>query len=299
MTLIIAKIIEGKIQIESDTKISGENVVRNNPIKGRLKSLILSHNLTVCYAGDIELGEDAYNFFIQKAKTKIEWQDYLNYLQELSGTKEVDFILAGYSPNPFIIKIKDRQIEQSESAWIGDYSAFTEFQSYFLSDSKNNKQSEWFSNCFGKVVDSQLNQSVGEFHVTVKTNSADFKFHNKTVPVFQYQLKSSLTLGRAKTVSFKEKGIPEPIPSGNAEDGTYTISYFTNFTQEWAALGVYFEIGAFGILFCPGDLLRSKKYAEENAQDFVNKVYNDTKIELKGLQALKDTIGFKYIGPEI
>ena len=93
MSLIIAKIIDGKIQIESDTKISGENVVRNKPVKGRLKTLILDHGLTLSYAGDIALAEDAYDWFIEKAKSTMRWEEYLNYLNDLSKTNQVDLIL--------------------------------------------------------------------------------------------------------------------------------------------------------------------------------------------------------------
>ncbi|MBL4668272.1 MAG: hypothetical protein JKY30_03305 [Flavobacteriales bacterium] len=298
MSLVIAKIIDGKIQIESDTKISGEHVVRNNPINGRLKALILAHNLVVCYAGDIALAEDAYNFFVEKAKTKIDWQEYINYLIEISKTEQVDFILTGYSTNPFILKIKNGTIEESKTAWIGDYKAFKEFQEHFVSNGKDENLSERFTNSFNLVVKNQLNPTVGEFHISVKANLDDFKLPDKTVPVFQYKIKSSLTLGRSKTVNIKKKGVAEPIPSGNAEDGTYSISYFTNFTQERSGIGMYFEFGGFGIFLCPGNLLTNKKYVTEDAQEFVNLVFKETGIELRGMQSLKDTIGFKYIGPE-
>lgn len=298
MSLIIAKIIDSKIQIESDTKISGENLVRNNPIDGRLKALILAHNLVVCYAGDIALGEDAYDFFIEKAKTRIDWQEYLSYLNELSKTNKVDFILAGYSGEPFILKIKNGAIEQADSAWIGDYSAFKQFQECYLAQYNSDNLSERFTNCFSSVVESQLIPTVGEFHVTVIANLDDFKLSEKEIPVFQYKMKSSIRIGRAKTIVIKEKGVPEPLPSGNANEGDYSISYFTNFTQEWAGIGIYFEYGKFGIFFCPGKLLKSIKYASKDAQEFVNTVFNETGIELRGMQALENTLGFKYIGPE-
>jgi hypothetical protein len=298
MSLVIAKIIDGKIQIESDTKISGEHVVRNNPIKGRLKALILAHNLVVCYAGDIALAEDAYNFFIEKAKTKIDWQEYLNFLNEISKTKQVDFILTGYTNTPFILKIKNGTIEESKTAWIGDYEAFREFQEHYISKGKDENLSDKFTNSFSSVVQNQLNPTVGEFHVTVKTNLDDFEFSNQLVPVFQYKLKSSITIGRSKTIEIKEKGVPAPFPSGNMNEGDYSISYFTNSTQQWAGLGIYFEYGKFGVFFCPGKLLKSKKYNSQNSQEFINTVLKETGIELRGMQILENTMGFKYIGPE-
>lgn len=298
MSLIVAKILNGKIQIESDTKISGEHVVRNNPVNGRLKALILAHNLTVCYAGDVALAEDAYNFFIEKSKNKIAWSDYILYLTSLSKTNQVDFILCGYSPQPFILKIVNGKIEQADSSWIGDKVAFSEFQNYFLDSTNDDTTSSHFTNSFHKVVMNQLNETVGEFHITVKTNTESFKDQGKNVFVFQYNTKSEHVVGRSKTLRFEKKGEAIPLPLGNASEGDYVISYFTNYTQQWASLGIYFEFGGFGILYPSGKLLNGIKYESKDAQEFVNAVFKDCGIELTGIQTMKDTMGFKLIGPE-
>lgn len=298
MSLIIAKIIDGKIQIESDTKISGENVVRNNPVKGRLKTLILDHGLTVSYAGDVALAEDAYNWFIEKAKSTVRWEEYLNYLNDHSKTKQVEFILAGYSKDPFILKIKNGQIDQSSTAWIGDLNAFREFQEYFFTNNRKESPSDKFTNSFRKVVQNQLNPTVGEFHITTSSNLDDFIEDGKETPVFQYKLKSEIAIGRSKKIEIKEKGEAVPLPSGNSIEGDFAISYFTNFTQTRSSLGIFFEYGKFGIFYCAGKLLNGIKYDAQNAQEFINLVFKETGCELRGMLALENTFGFKFIAPE-
>lgn len=298
MSLVVAKIIEGKIQIESDTKVSGENVVRNNPIKGRLKTLILDHNLTLSYAGDIALAEDGYNWFVERAKSKVLWEEYLIYLNELSKTDQVDFILAGYSTEPFILKIKNGQIEQSSSAWIGDVKAFSEFQGYFLEKDENKSTEEKFTASFRSVVQNQLNPTVGEFHITTSANLDDFVDGERKIPVFQYKLKSEIVIGRSKNIEIKEKGVGVPLPSGNSVEGDFAISHFTNFTQSKSSLGIFFEYGKFGIFYCTGKLLNGIKYDAPNAQEFINLVFRETGCELRGMMALEDTFGFKFISPE-
>lgn len=298
MSLVIAKIIEGKIQIESDTKISGDHVVRNKPIDGRLKSLVLAHNLAVSFAGDTELAKDAYEYFVKNANSKIEWKEYLEYLNDLSKTNQVDFILAGYSPDPFLLKVKDGNIEDLNSAWIGDQAAFSEFQRYYLSQDGSKKLSEKFTDSFHLVVKNQLNPRVGEFHVTLKTNLNDFQYEGHPVPVFQYNLYSELIIGRPKNLNFEQKGKPIHLPPGNSLEGDYSISFFTNPTQEWASLGIYFEYGKFGLFFCFGKLLESTKFNTASAQDFVNDVFNETGIELQGMLVMVDSLGFKFICPQ-
>lgn len=297
MSLIIAKIIDGSIQFESDTKISGENVIRNNATNGRLKVLILSYNLVLSYAGDIALAEDAYNYFVEKAKIEIKWNDYILFLSELSKTNQVDFILAGYNENPFIFKIKNGVIESTENAWIGDYYAFCEFQKYFNEQNDNNISNK-FTNSFNKVITNQLNESVGEFHITVKANLNDFRLNGKLIPVFQYKIKSNIQIGRPKNISFNKDTRISPIPSGNSFEGDYSISHFTNPTQEYSVIAIYFEYAKFGLFYKFGNLLSGIIYRSSNSQDFVNEIFKETGFELEGFQVLNNNLGFKFIKVE-
>lgn len=298
MSLVIAKIIHGKIQIESDTKISGENVIRNNPIHGRLKSLILCRNLVVGFAGDVALGEMAYKFFYERLTLGIELEDYILFLKELSESNQIDFILAGYSITPYIKKISKGEVEDSISAWIGDIDAFEEFQECFLTENLSESLSDRFTKAFGKVVRNQLNASVGEFHITTVTNLNDFVYEGINIPVFQYKIGSEVVMSRPKQIEISEKGIAVPLPSGNPMDGDYSISFFTNLTQDQACVGLYFSYGKFGLFYGHGNLFQSIKYNAIDAQDFINRIFDDYGYELYGFNLVGATLKIQYIGPK-
>jgi len=171
MTLIISKIIDNKIYIESDSKITGDRIVRNNPIDSKhckLKALILDPKLCLCYAGDIYFAEQAYKFFIKESKNKLDWNLYRNYLLQLNIESEnsTHFIMAGYNNSnlPLLFEIKDRKISQVQQSWIGDKESFSYFQKYFLAELNENVKPKFaISNAFRKTLKNEFSDVVGGF----------------------------------------------------------------------------------------------------------------------------------------
>ena len=51
MSLIVARIVEDNIYIESDSKITDDRLVRSDPLCGLLKTLILNPVICISFAG--------------------------------------------------------------------------------------------------------------------------------------------------------------------------------------------------------------------------------------------------------
>jgi len=305
MTLIISRIIENKIYIESDSKITGEFVRRNNPLDSKLKALILAPKLCLCYAGNISYAEEAYIYFVEKSKNTFDWNHYLEYLLELNKQSNdgTDFILAGYNNNtPLLFEIKSNKINQVQQSWIGDINSFSSFQEYYQSEIiKNTEPKVALGNAFRKVLNNEISETVGGFHISVKSNDKDYtdSVTGNLSTVFEYTRKGEAYLGRPTIVKIIEKNKFESIPSGDSSSGSYALAHFTPLPLEENCIGVHFGHGNFGVFYPPKNLINRKVYTEVSAKEFLNKIFKDYNIKLSGFEITPGTMGFKLIEGDI
>jgi hypothetical protein len=301
MTLIVAKILDDKIYIESDSKITGEAVVRNNPIDSQLKALLLDSRLCLCYAGNISYAIEAYSYFIDNGITKKNWNNYISYLLKLNiqSDNQTDFILAGYDNNlPILLEIKDGAVNSVQNSWIGSLKSFSKFQEFYQDEiNEKTEPKNAIANAFHKVLENEISNSVGGFRFSVITDNKNYKdtVTGEVVKILKYELKSESYLGRDEKIEFTEKGESKPIPSGDATTGSYTISHFTPVADQENCIGVHFGYGDFGLFYPPKDLLNGIVYSKVTASEFINKVLKDYNITLSGMEIIPKRMGMKYI----
>ena len=136
MSLVVVKKDGHQVCIVSDTQLTYPDQEsrrhKNSPGDGGLKTIVLSENLAVSFAGDIKFVELA----LQSIGEIRELQTVLAILNDfhLKSSQHTEFILTkGYpESSPIIYKISRGACSEEESAWLGDYEAFNLFQSYFL-----------------------------------------------------------------------------------------------------------------------------------------------------------------------
>jgi len=301
MTLIVSRIIENKIYIESDSKITGEFVVRNNPLDSKLKALILAPKLCLCYAGNISYAEQAYQYFVEKSQNKLDWNHYLEYLLKLNKESNdgTDFILAGYNGfKPLLFEIRNKKITQVQQSWIGDKKSFYSFQEYYQSEIEGNTEPKVaLGNAFRKVLNNEISESVGGFHFSIKSNDKDYTDSStgNISTVFEYIKKGESYLGRPTEIKIIEKNKYESIPSGDSSSGSYSLTHCTPLPLQESCIGVHFGHGNFGIFYPPKDLINRKVYPEVSATEFLNQIYKEYDIKLSGFEITQSSIGFKLI----
>lgn len=299
VSLVVARIIEGKIQIESDSKIYDRDSARNDLSNCKLKSFILDPTLSLSYAGKEYFGELAYQNFDKHSDNGKDRNQYVNYLLALhkESNNSTDFIVAGYNVNdPILLKISDGKVMNEEVSWVGDRFAFSKFQEFyhsFLSKGKTIRQS--LNEGFREVLKQEITETVGNFQITIRTNDKNFTDMDTGFPrlVLEYGSSSEIILGRNQTISFEKKGQPAPMTSGDATSGTYMIGHFTPKDPRELCHAIHFGYGRFGVFFLPNQLTEKKVYKDVSAREFLNQVCCDFDVVLTGLANLdSNTMGF-------
>ena len=248
MTLVIGRIIQGGVIVESDSKITDPKIVsnRNYIFSGLLKTIILNPQISVSYAGDIETAQKAIERLYQSSSFEIN--QIKSELLEINIESEfgTDFLIASLENQPLLYKIANGKIDISNTAqWIGDIEGFNMFQKEFLSKLKSYKPTHIFSvhsNAFEKVITSEKIESIGGFHITV----------HRTKNGLEYLMKMSITSGQPITVKGNRTHI---VPFGNAQTGSYSYSYLISNNPFFPAVGIHFPMGAFGTLLSNFDTL--------------------------------------------
>ncbi|MEO9533872.1 MAG: hypothetical protein ABJG68_02660 [Crocinitomicaceae bacterium] len=301
MTLVVAKILDQKIYIESDTKITGHSIVRNDDLKGNIKALILEPRLCLCYAGNVHFAEVAYIHFMEKSKTTIAWNDFIQHLFKLhqESNQETDFILACLeSSGPLLIEIKDGKATQTQSSWIGDKDSFNEFQKHFLADRLNEVEDHiQMHKAFEIAFRSDRSDAVGGFQISVYTDtkSAIVTETKEPYPILRYKDGTSLISGRPKTLSFEGKNQPSAIPIEGASEGAYFESLFVTTGDSPACLAIHLGYAKCSLFFPPADLLNGELYTDMTGEEFVKEIYVQKKLKLAGFQPMPGTMGMKFI----
>ena len=292
MTLIVAKIKEDKIKIVSDSKITDEAAVRNNPLFGNLKTIILSKDTCIGYAGKVYFAEKILNeFYGGKIKNFKELFNRCGQLHHESNF-ETDFILATLFDNkPVIYKISEGKMFLDHiNLWIGDIDGFNKYQSEY--HNKKNANKEDFAKmgiAFSEVIKDEKIPSVSDFRIGIDT-----VFHEELKSlIFIYEFKAEFSF--ANQIIKTPSGKQTPIKVGGAEIGGYGICYLRSVNVYEPGIAIHFPQGGFGMLFCP-KLNHNKAIIikEDDGEDFAKKVWSLYKIALEGI-VLKDGFAFKYI----
>jgi hypothetical protein len=162
MTLVMARQWDDRIIMLSDTLISDRNAPHRDIIPGQLKAIMLSHNLSVAYAG----WANRALHVIREVRTAVcqgsdlHLQDVLEHLCQATNRSngDVDFLVASHYEEPVLFKIWNGQISRGAgSYWIGDPSAASAVQRAMDSQS--------IREIVQKAIDSQPIRELGKWYL--------------------------------------------------------------------------------------------------------------------------------------
>ena len=133
MTLVVARIDEENIYIQSDSRITDDSSVRSDPLCGLLKTLILHPFVSVSFAGNVHFAEKAIQRFFDKGIEDVEV--LLSMLREISieSDNTTDFIVAAINEGqPKLFKVTNGAVVRGFiNTWIGDSDGFNQYQTEF------------------------------------------------------------------------------------------------------------------------------------------------------------------------
>ena len=283
MTLIICRQIKEKIYIVSDSKVTDKNAVRNNPLTGNLKSLILNPYLSLSFAGNIHYAEKILELFYSNRIANLQ-QLVLQCLKaNIESNNETDFIIASLeNGNRIIIKISDKTAQQNQqNAWIGNQLAFNKFQEYYHTSNSDKKESSKINKAFKSVIENEGIEDVADFCLSIETvYQENIKKH-----CFIYEMSAEVSF-RPGTITFSKDKQSQIIPFGGPEKGAFLALYMRSFNLLKPAIAIHFPEGKFGVLFCPAiNLNKAEIIKEADGEKFMDIIFEKYGINLEGLVA--------------
>lgn len=283
MTLVIARITDKGIRIDSDSKLTDPAVIRPNPLSGVLKTIVLDRTICVSYAGAVIYAQEAIEHLYSLNRRMSANEVVVELVKiNLKSNAETDFLVVSLQGTPTIYKISNRKVETSKtSSWIGEYSAFNLFQQEFIKGAENKDQLKLQGDIFENILTSRKVESVGGFLITV----------HSTLYGLQYMIKVDIRMG---TQQIKLNGPGEfKIPLGTAENGSYGTNYLASKNIDKPAVAIHFPHGNFGGLIYPKHSRSIQVIKDVDGHAFIEKVKELYGIDLGGLIVEND--GFRMM----
>jgi len=287
MTLIVARIEEDNIYIESDSKITDDRLVRSDPLCGLLKTLILHPFVCISFAGKVYFAEIALKKYFDQSINDVNV--LLEMLRDVNIESEntTDFIVATINGRiPRLFKVSDGLVTSDiENAWIGDHEGFELYQKEFHTLDGDIPLKEKIHKAFRVVVDSPDIKTIGDFHMSTSLNYEINPGH----PVFLHELKIEMEITEPQRIHFEKKGDFKPISLGTTAGGSHGISYLSTVSPDFHGVAIHFTHGNFGVLFCPQIDLKGIIVNDVNGREFVDKIKDEFNIPLQGMIKMNDT----------
>lgn len=272
MTLVVCKNINGNIRFESDTRIWNELAQKKEqPLAGKLKTIILRRDLCIAYAGNAELAQRA----IMEIGSWAGTAPLSTVIETLcdSSKSGVDYIVGSLiSPAPRITRVNSGGAEDVEStAWIGDHMAFERFQEYWITHRSDaitpKQQSRLMEHAFDSVIGADL-PTVGDFKIRADSKRGYFRYLGYWSIAFPRQLVLP----------------PETVfELGDAARGGYSLSCLHSEIPDRPAVALYFQPGKFGVLLLPTEPFDFVPLHDLDDLQFVDVIASKYGIRLGGL----------------
>ncbi len=288
MSLIIAKIINGKIYIESDSKVTDKDTVRTDPLCGLLKTIIIHPFISISFAGVIYFAEKALKNIFEVNEFDLNSLTELLYNTHIESDNKTDFIIASIINNePILIKISNKIIEQGvKSAWIGEPDGFNYFQSKYIPLlSQGIDEISSFRDSFKNVIDHSRINTIGNFQISLHT---DDKICLEQY-VFLYSINIEINVSEPQTIHFENAEERRPIPLGTVAGGSYGISYLVTISPNYHGVAIHFTHGNFGTIFCPQLSFTGIIVPNVNGIEFAKQIKDKYGIPLTGFVKLDET----------
>lgn len=303
MTLVVARKTDEILQIESDSKINDRNTVRNGPFLGVLKTLIITPNLSISYAGRIRPAEIALEE-VFKLSTWNSRQLYQHLLQaNIESDNETDFLVCfTHGLKSSITKIADGMIsEDQQYAWIGDHEAyqfFNEKRLRLIADGSDHIDAQ--TQAFRAVIETPELHTVDGYHVSVGTQcvTENDKGVLKDVRILQYLLRTELKLNRDVP---QENSNSEymTVKFGAAAEGTHALSSLVSNSPNQPAIAMHYPHGNMGIAYFPKKGVHGLTIEGVTPTQFVQYLNTEFKIPLRGILICDSTASFTTLNQTI
>ncbi len=280
MTLIVARILDDNVSIESDTLAFQVESTKQNLLNIAIKSVIVTPYIAVCYAGAIKPALEAIKAlfaFVQYEK-QLKDRQLIEILLEFHfrAYKETDFILVvSECPQPRIYKISQGVCHDDiQSAWIGDQEGFSYFQMYCHSDSHlyENDVSKMIRHrlAFRKIVEHRLCSTIDGFPISVQTMGSEKK------------LKYSYSGGIVVPKQIHSYGEIPTIRLESLNKDGYSYSILSSDENSKSAICIYISQLKKAFLYIPSHSLEVKEYENVEILNFVQQVKNEFNALLRG-----------------
>ena len=268
MSLVVARKNRNACYIVSDTHwINHLKKEEATPLQGVVKSSILSPNLCVCFAGDLDSAGQAlrtYSVYDDDSNLVTRTVDHFLNHHHLSN-KGTDFILAFGSPHNKLVEIKDGSCQEVLAAWIGSHNAFNRFQGYMSMSTDAIRQELKLENAaemyilkipehpdtddilyekmkasMFAVIQALEVPEVGGIVVPVAIHQGGFKYMDY-VDIITHPIRFDLLPTNTWNV----------VPFGTAMEGGYAFNFMGTTEGQAPRAAMYFLQGNFGVLFLP------------------------------------------------
>ncbi|MDN4031370.1 hypothetical protein [Chryseobacterium gambrini] len=280
MTLVVAKIIKDDIQIISDTKITDIYLGTEHPLKGQLKTIILTPFITLSFSGNPEYAKDILKLFYSGKILNIQTL-LIKCLEKNKESKDqTHFLICSYTQNiPSIFKISNYQIEQNlKNAWIGDKIGFNKYQEYYHT-SESIPDFERMENAFNSVIKNNAIETIGDFTIRVQNETDSI---TNSIKFFNYQINRINLFG---PYEFESNDNVVIIKAATANKGGYGISFLRSLNPQIPAFAIFFNVGKFGLLFFPLKYYSNGKIYKnlKNGEEFAFKIKSEIGFDVQGL----------------
>jgi hypothetical protein len=270
MSLVVARVIDDEIRIISDTKITDSDALHPTLLDGGLKCIAISPTCCVCFAGNVTVAEEALAPILNR--TMQDRQQITTHLLQhhKAAGGEADFIVASAGTCVAIDRIAEDKVETNiKVAWIGDYSAFSTYQSqYHTRDRVSIAVDERFriaaqmNDAFKAVIEDHQNPSVGDFEVTVTSKPAEadgFRYLSH-LGAFGFQ---SVPLTTTPTSVLRSLGV---------EGGSFSYTVLVPKIAGLGTLAVHLREGKVGAFFYPAHCWSPIKFKDVGVDEFVEAI---------------------------
>lgn len=301
MSLIVARKDGHKIGIVSDTKLTYPNHetknLKTSPKDGVVKTVILSENLCVSFAGEIEPAELA----LKEINNSTDTNSILHLLEKYHHLSkgETEFIFCIGKPDLTMYEIKNGIVQESNQSWIGDKDAFDKFQKSIIAPPTNEQRQGKDEPTLKDTKTNQPSITITEMNLTfeVSQNSSILsKLSSAMDNVIENDSISSVG-GFKVNVIYDNKFIyngyiknyrqnvtmtgigSQVIGHGTAQDGSYSIN-FIGCSSDYKSVALHVSQGNFGIVYTRTDygLLKPVilNFDEVDFSDEIQDKYNIT-----------------------
>ncbi len=285
MSLVVARQIDHEVRIISDTKMMRYQSLRETPLDGGLKCIVISPICCVSFSGNVRIAQLALTPVMENTSwsRKEITAHLLKCHRECGG--ETDFIVTVADQAIGIDRISDGVLEEGlPSAWIGDHGAFAAYQENYHLESHPIPREAFLeerfliagrmNDAFAAVVADPSIASVDDFTICVTSRPAE-------EDGFRY-------LSRASGFGFKTVALTtEPtnvFQTLGAEGGSYNYSLLVPTSAGVGAVAVHIREARFGALFYPARCWKSIPIKGINVSEFIDAIRNQFGIAVDGIR---------------